>query len=347
MYREALQRRLGLTYTLIRGTTLTDLVKAVDQNPADLAIITISWAERAEDVENCFQELYRRSPRPRLVFLDYYAPTCSPHFGVLPYVDLYLKRQVLRDRSLYQEDFLGGYIFADYLARQHGYELDDWFFGSKPDPTLSDKILAGWNLGVTPKYRRICKISRAIPLPWAMRPFDVNLRLGLPTVTKEEWYQRYRRTCLKVMEPLRADFRCTGARRIVPKLFLAEMMLSKVVVSPFGWGELCFRDYEAVASGVLLIKPSMDHLQTSPNIFIPGETYVATGWDPHEMGEACRYYLAHPEEARRIAFNGREALLEYFEGGGFVGEIRRVLERVGLGSEVVRPTDRCLNSVLK
>ena len=32
------------------------------------------------------------------------------------------------------------------------------------------------------------------------------------------------------------------------------------MLSPFGWGEICYRDFEAALNGMLLIKPDMNTL---------------------------------------------------------------------------------------
>lgn len=48
---------------------------------------------------------------------------------------------------------------------------------------------------------------------------------------------------------------------------------SKVVVSPWGYGECCHRDFEAFAFGAVLVKPYSDHVLTEPRAFVAGETY--------------------------------------------------------------------------
>ena len=42
------------------------------------------------------------------------------------------------------------------------------------------------------------------------------------------------------------------------------MRQSKIVVSPFGFGEMCHRDFEAWGCGAVLLKPRVDHLRTLP-----------------------------------------------------------------------------------
>jgi hypothetical protein len=112
--------------------------------------------------------------------------------------------------------------------------------------------------------------------------------VGLINLQKKlEWYQRYRESLLERLVPMEGRWRMTGRARVGSKRYLAELLLSRVVVSPFGWGEVCFRDYEAVAAGCLLVKPSMDHVRTQPDIYRAGQTYVSVRWGPGgSRGEA-------------------------------------------------------------
>jgi ATP:corrinoid adenosyltransferase len=325
MYHRELRDELGLDVEVVTALTLAEVEQAVSTRPADVAVVMVSWAEAPARVEAAFRRLSGLPGRPKLVFLDHFAQTSTPYFGVLPSVDCYVKRQVLRRLSDYQEDFAGGFIVTDYLSRRLGFDLGGWRFGSKPDPSEVTKIVAGWNLGVTQKYRRLLKWTAALSPPWEYRPIAVNCRIGLPRRDRREWYDQYRELAQQALDPLRREYYCGGAGRVGPTRYLAELVLSKIVFSPFGWGEVCFRDYEAVCAGALLVKPSMDHLRTSPDIFVDGETYVAASWDLADVAEVCRSFLARPHKAKAIVRNAREAMKRYFERGGFVADVRRVL----------------------
>ena len=61
--------------------------------------------------------------------------------------------------------------------------------------------------------------------------------------------------------------------------YYKELHNSKYAISPFGWGEICIRDFEAIVQGSVLIKPDVAHLETWPNIYLNGETYLSIPWD--------------------------------------------------------------------
>jgi len=91
------------------------------------------------------------------------------------------------------------------------------------------------------------------------------------------------------------------------KRYNRELTRSRIVLSPFGWGELCLRDFEAVLSGALLLKPDMSHLETWPDVFSPGETYAPFSWDADNLVETAKRYLDDEAERSRIARNAYES----------------------------------------
>lgn len=324
MHRRELLERHDTRVTNTPASTTEDRTNALRSafdgpDAPDTVLVMPRWSEPAHELEDWFRHARTITGDARLVMLDYYAPTSSPHFGVLPLVDRYIKRQTLRDRALYQNDYRGGFIYADFVSRRWDFDLEEWNFGSKPDPAHLHKLVTGWNLGITPRYRRMLTVSSALPLPWKARPIDLHLRVGAINRTDkaQEWYQVSRAKALESVQPLAARHRLSGSGRVGSRRYFAELFASKIVFSPFGWGEVCFRDYEAVAAGALLVKPDMAHLETAPDIYVPHETYVPLPWDFAEASETIAHYLAHPEESRRIIANARGVLKTYYDRGGF------------------------------
>ena len=59
----------------------------------------------------------------KIVWLDDSDSTGITHFELLPLVDLYLKKQLLKDKKLYsQNQFYGDRIYTDYYHRTVGVE---------------------------------------------------------------------------------------------------------------------------------------------------------------------------------------------------------------------------------
>jgi hypothetical protein len=85
--------------------------------------------------------------------------------------------------------------------------------------------------------------------------------------------------------------------------YYRELTDAKIVLSPFGWGEVCFRDFEAILSGALLFKPDMSHLKTWPDVYIPYETYVPLDWDGQDLLDKTKQYMEDDKERKRIAEN--------------------------------------------
>jgi hypothetical protein len=325
--RDALRTRLNIEATYEHIPGLAKVRDRIERTRPDVVILMPTWRDSAEAVVAAFRDLHEMPDRPRLVYLDWFAPTSSPHFAVLPYVDRYLKRNILVDFAGYRREYVGGYEVAQFVAQLLKLDLGDWRFGSEIPPGQEHKLWLGWNFGVGETYRRLTRFGRVLGRSWALRHVDVNRRLGPPSKSNapNEWYQNYRDAALHALDPLAAKWRCSGYERIPRRKYLLELLRSRVVFSPFGWGEVCFRDYEAVACGALLVKPAMEHLITSPNIYVDGETYVSVKWDLSDSAEKITHYLEHPDAAKKIAKNAQELLWAYYREHRFVDDVARSL----------------------
>jgi hypothetical protein len=153
-----------------------------------------------------------------------------------------------------------------------------------------------------PNLGRLYKTRRMRPPPDFSAPkraIAVHGRID-PVASESIAYQRR-----LYLEKIEGDPRfITGM--VSQKRYYKELYDSKIVLSPFGWGEVCFRDFEAVIAGALLFKPDMSHLKTWPDIYIPFETYVPLNWDGTDIKEKAESYLGNDAERKRIAQNAWE-----------------------------------------
>jgi len=259
-----------------------------------------------------------RNKYERIAFFHDDAGGGIPRLSVLPFVDLFYAKALFKDRSLYGKPLYGKELYSDYYHRHYGVADPDW--ADRPveaRPEQLAKLRLSWNIGVgdyprgTQRQRAGTAAARAFGAAAARffysrkRPprdpvaanrgwFNVHARLGFPARPSIAFQRRL------ILERIAAHPRfLTGS---VPQAqFNLEAAHSKIVLSPFGWGELCLRDFEAVRNGALLLKPDMGHLETWPDVFRPGETYVPFGWDAEELAETAERYLDNEAERKRIA----------------------------------------------
>lgn len=71
-----------------------------------------------------------------------------------------------------------------------------------------------------------------------------------------------------------------------------RMLNSKIILAPFGFGEIAPRDLEATMFGSILIKPDMSYLETVPNLYVPYETYVPCKHDFSDLNEKIDYVIS-------------------------------------------------------
>jgi glycosyltransferase involved in cell wall biosynthesis len=340
-HRDVLRRELGLVFQHIHAHTFAEIESAAEGLKADVFFIRPAWQESPIDAERVMAKLRHQNPNAKIIFIDPFDQTSSRFFNVLPYVDRLLKYQRLKDVSAYTQPFTGGTFLTDRLTKELGYDLNNWHVGSEVPSGYESRIDTSWYLSLIPRFQR--QLFRR-PLPWEQRwhkqDIDIFCHVSYGPRNNLEWYGQHRMAAIELLKPLGSTYRLaisgeySGERTVSTRQYFNEIKRSRIAFSPFGWGEITLRDYEAVIHGCLLVKPSVDHIDVAPNIFIPGETYVPVRWDYADLVEKCRYYLEHPDEADRIIHNAREAYKAYFNQNQFVRKIESLLQPIPVSSSI-------------
>lgn len=255
----------------------------------------------------------RHNPRARLVYLDWFAPTdLRLAARIAPLVDIYLTKHLLRDRGAYGRPTFGDTNLMDHYGRQFGLAHETRHF---PLPEgFWDKLMLGPSFATADFMLPVFARGR---LPEGPRPVDLHARIetrGTP------WYQAMRRDCAAAVAGLEG-VTCVTGTGIRHDLFLAEMRRSKLCFSPFGYGEVCWRDYEAVMTGAVLLKQDMSHVETDPDIFVADETYVPVRWDLADFADKVQWLLRDETARRRIARGAFGVLHDYARSGRFVARM--------------------------
>ena len=92
------------------------------------------------------------------------------------------------------------------------------------------------------------------------------------------------------------------------------MFNSKIIFSPYGYGAYgAPRDVQSAQFGSILIKPRMDWIDTTPNMYVEDETYIACEQDFSDLDEKVDYVLSNFNELQPyIVENFRKRLLDVY-----------------------------------
>jgi hypothetical protein len=265
-----------------------------------------------------------RNKYQTIYFMNGQPEAGTNRLDLLPYVDKLFYKSIFSDPQNYLKDLYAKNLFADYYHKKYGVEDLHPGFHPRPAPAAEGigKIGLSWNIGVGayprrnwpqragvllaragfPRLGRLFKTGPMRPPPDFSAPRRAIAVHGRIDPVSSESIACQRRLYL---EKIKGDLRfITGM--VSQKRYYQELYDSQIVLSPFGWGEVCFRDFEALISGALLFKPDMSHLKTWPDIYIPFETYVPLNWEGTDIKEKAESYLANDGERKRIARNAWE-----------------------------------------
>ncbi len=264
-----------------------------------------------------------------IIYFDGDDDICIQYPQMLTLVNLYVKKHVFADPRDYLQAFVGKSNLTDYVHRRFGVSFADDPYATATRPVAADqidKIVSGWNLALDSNILQLYARVRGQPEP-PQRTVDVMFRGAVPN----NWLRFLRQEIEPALQRLGSPYRViVPTERISKEEYIQEMLRSRICLSPFGYGEICWRDFEAVLCGCLLVKPDMAHVRTTPDIFRPDLTYVPVRWDYSNLEERCRYYLARPEERARITRAAFGVLENYYRERGFFASLEEILRRVGL-----------------
>ena len=265
-------------------------------------------------LEEALSELTSRHPNLAVSYFDWSATSDLRFSGrVAPWVSHYVKKSLFRDRSMYLRAPKGHTHLVDFFTARYGLTnpKPDWTV----DASIVDKLMLGPAFSTT--HRLLPLFDRQRPPVHVERPIDVSGRVetgGTP------WYSAMRAEAAAAVEKIEGVTVTSG--RIGRRGFMRELRKSKICFSPFGYGELCIRDFEAVAAGAVLLKPDMGHLETDPDVFIPWETYVPVRWDLEDLESKVRQTLADTNLRERLARNAYDRVQAHLHNGS----LERLLE---------------------
>ena len=223
-------------------------------------------------------------PNAQIALLDWFAPLhLRPATAANEYIDLYVKKQLYRDISNFAIKTVGDTNLNDYFAKRH--DLPDEPMQFVMPPGLESKLRLGSNFGLSPQMVDLF----LGPVPQAGgRDIDLHSRIA---ANGTDWYRVMREEAKAAVDKL-TGLKIVSHGRVWRPRFFEELRRSKICFSPFGYGEVCWRDYEAFATGAILMKPGMDHLRVTPDVFVSNQTYIPLNWNLDDFEDKVHRTLA-------------------------------------------------------
>ena len=75
--------------------------------------------------------------------------------------------------------------------------------------------------------------------------------------------------------------------------YLTALMNTKIVLSPWGHGEACYRDFEALFCGCILLKPDSSFVNCWPDIYQNNKTYIPCKADFSDLQDKVDWIKGH------------------------------------------------------
>lgn len=176
------------------------------------------------------------------------------------------------------------------------------------------KIRPGFCLGMYDRMQRWITRAEALGdvVQWDRRPIDV-LFAGT-TIYRSSTITAHRCQFVSALKSITGlKIFCEPSRAMKLDDYFRLSQLAKVIVSPWGHGELCYRDFEALLDGCVLVKPRTDFVQTVGNFLREGETYLPCAPDASDLATVIQTALANGaiDESQRTA--NRIELLQWWQ----------------------------------
>lgn len=314
-HRAALRRVLGMRFGEMAMGDWQRSHASTPQTGVSAVFYQCPFDASREQLQQDLTRLRSTFPKARIVFMDWFAPIDIRYAPVVaPWVDAYIKKQVFADPTQFLQPTLGDTNLTDFYSRKFG--LDDPLQEKPIDAAFLPKVHMGNNFGLSRK------ISPFFLRPEPMgqnRSIDLHARIA---VKGTPWYQGMRQEAFDAVAALPKQVSIVRDGRVSNVEFFCELLNSKLCFSPFGYGEVCWRDYEALACGSLLLKPEVSHLRVTPDIYQPFVTYIPLAWDFSDLGKVVDHYLRNEQERQAIVNAGFKVMRDWIVQEKFVGDVK-------------------------
>ena len=114
--------------------------------------------------------------------------------------------------------------------------------------------------------------------------------------------------------------------KLKTKDYYKKLLDSKICISGYGWGEVCYRDFEAITCGVPFLTADMSNIITWPNIYQDNETYISYDLDFKNLKNKIENILNNDPKKKELVLNSQEVLRNVYKDEGKKYFVNKILE---------------------
>jgi len=226
----------------------------------------------------------------------------------------FVKKQVYKDREVYKHIHSNPrYHFSDNPSKN--FKINKKFKGDL------NKLYLGWNLGMANRFH----VFRG-KIPIRKKTLDVHYSGSIWNNLQE--YQQHRKRCrdeiIKATRKNNWSFsgHCSG------KKYKEKMKIAKVGISPWGLGEICFRNFEMIKEGVIVIAPKTNHLETWPDIYQDGINYISCSSNFSDIEDKIKMILNKYSDFKPVAENAFNLMNVCWKTESVISQFMKILNGV-------------------
>lgn len=270
----------------------------------------------------------------------------TTQFEVLPFVKKYIKKNYYKNKNIYLNELRGGRFYTDYYIKKYNIQ-DKLEYNIK---TLENKFLSklvlGWNLGVglffdytnyskIDYYKELIEFNFFKKKNFSMKlknyqnwendksKFDFICLMNKNFERSSVGFQR-KKLCEKISKI--SNFNKVADIRLNKKKYYETLRNSKVSVGSFGWGEVCYREFEAIACGAAIMFPDMSLIETWPNIYIDNETYLSYDLDFKNFDQKLSHLISDVNLRKKLVNNSQDIMNDVHNYKGKEYFIKKIFE---------------------
>ena len=256
----------------------------------------------------------------RIIFCDTTDSSGWLKSEIFEFVDKYAKGQLLKNKDLYLKKIYGNRLYADYYYKNKKVKDNNNQFSKPIKKEELKKLCLSWNSGLSNYSLFYPIINKYIPLKASYFFFKFSDSFVSPNLSKKvincrfgSTYHlesiKYQRDQIKKI--LKDHVKTEKLNRI---LYFKEMRKTMISVVPFGYGEITLKDFESFMNGCILVKPSLNHMDTWPEFYIEDKTYIQFSWDLSDVIEKIEMIKNNYNKYMDIAVNGQKIYRKFTIG---------------------------------